>query len=267
MFARLLLITLCLMISPKADASLQEEWRVVWSKGEEGEFPIQSLELFYHDKSVFKQSEFMLELVSFGTATLFDCRRDFVVLQGFTGGAHCCSWVKIISLKDPGKEITSLEIQGAPPLWQDVDEDGNLELVTSDYTFDYWHAPHYASALPEVILRFDGKELVPDSKLMKDNDVTLADLQKYIDEIKIDSKELAESNDTPFALDNDSQATMTIVVLDLLYTGNHKLARQFLDLVWPKGNPDKEKYRAELNKKLNESPYWPQLRKQGWKAI
>jgi hypothetical protein len=81
-----------------------------------------------------------------------------VILNLFTGGAHCCSVAQIFTF-DPGT-MTYAETEhdfGDPGARvQDLNHDGHFEFVTADDRFAYAFTDFAASGLPLQILTFTG---------------------------------------------------------------------------------------------------------------
>ncbi len=82
-----------------------------------------------------------------------------VLLDIFTGGAHCCLWVRIFSFDGTG--YRSIEHDFADPGYRlgDIDDDGTRELVSSDARFAYQYASFAGSWFPLRIWSYDGNGL------------------------------------------------------------------------------------------------------------
>jgi hypothetical protein len=82
-----------------------------------------------------------------------------VVLNLYTGGAHCCVVVQIFSF-DPGTmTYVKTERNFGDPGAQIVDlgHDGRLEILTADDSFAYAFTDYAASGLPIEVLTFSGR--------------------------------------------------------------------------------------------------------------
>jgi subtilisin-like proprotein convertase family protein len=78
-----------------------------------------------------------------------------VLLDLYTGGAHCC-WFTLF-LRWDGRSYRSTQHLWGDPSYdlQDVDHDGRPELVSADDRFAYAFTDYAASALPIQIWRYD----------------------------------------------------------------------------------------------------------------
>lgn len=83
-----------------------------------------------------------------------------VLLDLFTGGAHCCLWVRIFAFD--GTRYGSLQHNFADPGYRlgDIDDDGVPELVSSDARFAYRYASFAASWFPLRIWKYDRGGLI-----------------------------------------------------------------------------------------------------------
>jgi len=178
--------------------------------------------------------------------------RPNLVVGEWTGGAHCCFIFYILELG--AKKVRPIETidaeDGGQSHFEDIDHDGHMEFVGNDWNFDYWHTSFAQSPAPDVLLRFrDGKfRLALD--LMQKTPPSPEQLSKRATEVRGDFK---RENPEP-------SPQLWCEMLDLIYSGNAKLAWKFLDLAWPPGRPGKKKFRKEFRKRLTKSKYWGDLK-------
>jgi S1-C subfamily serine protease len=84
-----------------------------------------------------------------------------VVTTHFTGGAHCCTIMKILTLIDGRWETLNVgEFDSEGPQIEDANGDGAVELVGKDDSFDYAFASYAESYAPPKILRLVGNRVV-----------------------------------------------------------------------------------------------------------
>lgn len=79
------------------------------------------------------------------------------VLVSYTGGAHCCTEVSVLSksLTGPWQAIAMGAFDGGPSL-QDIDGDGRYEVVVKDPAFHYAFGCYACSLAPLKILTVQG---------------------------------------------------------------------------------------------------------------
>ena len=179
-----------------------------------------------------------------------------LVIEHWSGGAHCCFDYYIFSIGDDFRLLDIIETQHGCKGFEDVDGDGALELDALDWTFAYWKACFAASPAPRVILKFrDGKyrvapELMRTTPPSEDEERTLAEA--------VAQDESWNQGNVPPALWGH--------MLDLMYSGHAPLAWEFFDQAWPEGFEDKfgeskEQFKADFLHAISQSPYWPAIKK------
>jgi hypothetical protein len=160
------------------------------------------------------------------------------VLGEWTGGAHCCYTYKIFSLGNEFKKIAELDSGDEVFIFQDIDNDGSLEIIGRDWEIADFNP---CGPSPKIILKYIKGNYVLAMDLMKSH---ISDYDKWLKENgKKGCNELSEYYNKPS------------YAVDLIYTGNADKAWAFLF-----GNlPGKEKADAVGNFKkgtLSVSPYW-----------
>jgi hypothetical protein len=161
-----------------------------------------------------------------------------LIVQEYSGGAHCCYTYLIIGLRDGLPLIR--EIRNQVPVTFKTREDGGVELNTGEGVFDYFLVPHANSVIPRIYMRLDGDRLV---------DVGSEHIADYDREI-----EKARGELTPEELDKLKKSTYSqgmlfdqlptvqkvlTIVLNYLYSGRQDQAWRGLDEMWPPA--DKER--------------------------
>ena len=77
-----------------------------------------------------------------------------VIAKHFTGGAHCCTVMKVLTFIGDRWEVVNVgEFDSDGPQIQDLNGDGSAELVGKDDSFDYAFASYAESYAPPKILR------------------------------------------------------------------------------------------------------------------
>jgi hypothetical protein len=86
-----------------------------------------------------------------------------VVFTSYTGGAHCCTLVVVLSKTNTGWRRIELGPMDGEPAYEfprDIDGDGIPELVVNDANFAYAFAAYAFSWMPPVVYQFrDGREI------------------------------------------------------------------------------------------------------------
>jgi hypothetical protein len=84
-----------------------------------------------------------------------------IVATHFTGGAHCCTIMKVATFVGGQWEVLDVgEFNSDGPQIEDLNGDGSAELVGKDDSFNYAFASYAESYAPPKILRLAGKGIV-----------------------------------------------------------------------------------------------------------
>ena len=169
-----------------------------------------------------------------------------VVIEAFTGGAHCCTQALVLGL-GPDSLLDYGLIDGADGdiEFEDIDGDGIMEVRVGDWRFAYWRDyPFVETEVPEVVLKFQRGAYRPDCELMRDDPPDERTLRQR-----------ARALSTGW-VGGDPPPGLYGYAVDLVYQGHADLAWRFLDLAWPAQIPGKAEFVADLRDRLNGSPCW-----------
>jgi hypothetical protein len=199
-------------------------------------------------------SDITNKLIAIGQSITSD-KQPNLVIKEWSGGAHCCYTFFIFQISDTFKFIDRIELRnGIGADFKDLRHEGSLEVVMSDWTFEYWNACFAESYAPNVILRFESGKYRPDLALMKKPAPSLPKLETLAAEIR----PLFASKEVKDEANNDLQVPPRLwgEMLDLIYSGNMKAAWELCDLSWPTDNLGKTRFLKEFRKQLATSPYY-----------
>ncbi len=194
-------------------------------------------------------------------ASITGKRRRELVVVNWTGGAHCCYTLSIIALEDQPFLIQEIELEHSWPDFKDLNKDGILELLISDWTFAYWKIPFAQSPAPQITLGFNGRRWVFEPRWNKKarpspNDFLAS--QAKIKQAFVDTKLDASLGDRE---DTGAPVLLWTEMLNLIYSGNADLALKLFDSAWPADSPHKKKFQCEFGRQLGQSPFFEDLRK------
>ncbi len=188
-----------------------------------------------------------------------------VMIDYFSGGAHCCFKNYFINLGDTVELLESVNTGHVGITANRKNPKGGLLFETADNAYAYWLTGFANSPFPDVILEFKNGKLRPNFEAMKKPAPTLAVLKK---KAQIARQQLSlepykgEDSEDSISLYKEDQFPETVfwgVMLDLIYTGHEDLAWQYLDLVWDARKPGKQLFVRDFNKQLSESYYWQMI--------
>jgi len=92
-----------------------------------------------------------------------------LILESFSGGAHCCFQMAILQLRPNTRKPYTFALNNAESAeYKDLDNDGIAEIITYDDRYSYFASLCFAcSPFVKIIVNFDGDKLVLRPKLME----------------------------------------------------------------------------------------------------
>ena len=152
-----------------------------------------------------------------------------VIVNTYSGGAHCCFGTQVYSLGETPMLILEKPESNANGEFQDLDGDDIYEFITTDDLFAYQYCPYVSSPSVKVIMAYDPKEglFLPASPNFP---------EEYVDAILNDTRS-AERVAKAETFENDewdetSKCSVLPVVLNHVYLGDLEKARSELDRLY-----------------------------------
>jgi hypothetical protein len=158
--------------------------------------------------------------------------KNEVVLEGYSGGLHCCYTYLVISLSRTPKILHAFQNQ--VPMTFEKQADGTTLIHAADGVFDYFLVPHTNAVIPHLVLQMQGNDLL--------------DVSAHFPELYDKEIEQARSELTPADLEKFRQSNyrdrlfmdqvLTVhrvlaIVLNYVYSGREEKAWQALNELWP----------------------------------
>jgi hypothetical protein len=174
-----------------------------------------------------------------------------VILEFFSGGAHCCFSYITFELGKEVKRRPTLDVGHSGVSGTTASDPKRFGLKIYDWNFAYWNTSFAESPAPEVFLVFDSKtgDWRPDFPRMRKPAPSARDLERkaFNARKKMDLEPYTGEDSIRF------EDAFWGEMLDLIYAGNETLAWNYFDSVWPKDKPGKAVFRKDFEKKLGES--------------
>ena len=171
-----------------------------------------------------------------------------LVIESFSGGAHCCFSIRVATLRDDIVISQSVDLRDAGAALFRLPGSGRYGFRSADEAYAYRWTSFAASPAPELLLRYDissGFTLAAD--LMKKPSPSTEQLAQM--EAKMRGDPEWKTSGTPTAY---LQA-----VLDLVYSGNLKAAQDYAAKAWPNDVAGQQDFIDDLNHcALPSSPWW-----------
>ena len=177
--------------------------------------------------------------------------RPNVVVLATTGGAHCCYEYLILSLERD--KIRCLDIVGRGDYevsFEPFPDELGFAMIERENVFAYWRAAFAESPAPDVIMRFRGGMYRADAELMRARPPSAEEVRRLAAEVRASP-----------VWKTRLEPQLWKVMLDLMYTGNADVAREFFEAAWPEGRTGKEEFAQEFWEcQLRHSIYWTTIK-------
>ncbi len=200
----------------------------------------------YSGQEAFSVEKFGSDITGNGAANL--------VIRQRGAGAHGDS--KYLVLKIDGSSVNKIDvIDGLLGVeFRDLDNDGIDEITGVDKAYSYFGGDsHAASPLPSVVLSFDKAQgkFVPDKALM---------LKPPFSQGKFNELSSKYKTDTIWSKESRPPSELFAAVLELIYSGNEKQARELFDASWP-DVPEipRQQYKEALENNTRKSLFYPAI--------
>lgn len=144
-----------------------------------------------------------------------------IMIEMFSGGAHCCFTTNLIELTDPASMVFEHAESECPASPIDLDGDGIAEFTSCDDTWAYAYCSYAESPLPSVVWKWNGERYEianTDFPQLYDNDIIWA--FTYFLELQA---EQVDWTPTP-------ECSALALTLPYLYMGKEDLAYEALKL-------------------------------------
>jgi len=208
--------------------------------------------------ATFKRGCNKKEWTNFGLFPFLGGDTKQLIVEQFSGGAHCC-WSYWIFKLFPDFEVLYESQQypvGYDLVPMDLDEDGVFEFTQGILTFDYFdRLCHALSPIPTVVFKFEENtiEYLPASHLFPE--YLLNGIEKDIRTVK----ELNERTDFTIYDDSGGEYLSAVlqVVLRYIYAGKENEAWSFYDKEYHLS--DKEEIQSKIKKRLKSCLVYKQI--------
>lgn len=183
---------------------------------------------------VFSDEDFDFSLVMADADLNGDSISD-LVLESYSGGAHCCWTYYIVSLGEKPRLIKQFDNERAVAFVR-KEKSGRVEIVGQDGGFDYFDGQcHACTVFPVVYLRLEGDQLVDaGAEHVKDYDEIMAKNQQALSAEERQS--FRSATQIPYKVGDATDTTpgkVLSIVFAYLYSGREAQARQALQELWP----------------------------------
>lgn len=187
-------------------------------------------------------------------------------LIGYSGGAHCCDTNYIIELSNPIKILWERYTGDGSAIIEDLNKDGIMEFVVQDDVLDYWNTSHATSPFPNVVFSYQNGTYKVGTAFMRESPPTQKEVESTATGWTKAGWEEGEENCAGLNRKTISGRGWCAYVpweyaTDLVYSGNTKAARDYIDLAWKENSlfESKEVFIREFVQQLADGKYYEDL--------
>jgi hypothetical protein len=168
-----------------------------------------------------------------------------VIVEIFTGGAHCCFSTLVYDLGSTLTKVLETPQSNCGGRFEDLDGDGVFEFVTCDDLFAYVYCAYAASPMVKVILQYEpGRGYVPASPRFA---------HLYAEDIAVHTRR-AEGTEDFGDWDGTNKCAVLPLVLDYVYIGQADQAWATLNRLYD--YPDRLLFWTEVVRAVTDSPLY-----------
>ena len=170
-----------------------------------------------------------------------------VIVEVFTGGAHCCSSTIVYDLGPEFTKVLETPLSNCGGSFEDLNGDGVYEYLTCDDLFAYFYCPYASSPVVKVVMEYKpGHGYVPASPRFA---------YLYEDAIAHDTALAEEYGPGDLGeWDGSNKCAVLPVVLDYLYSGQPERAWESFEKFYT--GTDRMLFWAELLRDVDTSPLY-----------
>jgi hypothetical protein len=155
-----------------------------------------------------------------------------LVLNGYTGGLHCCYTYLIVSLGPSPHVVRTLRSQ--LPMIFNRQPDGTTLIHADDGIFDYFLVPHSDAVIPKLVLQMEGNNFVDVSaRFPKAYDEEIEQARSQLTSLELEKFRQSNYRDRLFMDQVSTVHKVLTIVLDYLYSGREAKAWEVLNELWP----------------------------------
>jgi hypothetical protein len=160
-----------------------------------------------------------------------------VVIETYSGGAHCCFSTIVYDLGPTPTEVLRTPESNCSGYFEDLDNDSVLEFITCDDLFSYQYCCFAGSPAVKVIMKYyPGDGYLPASTSFR---------RLYAEDITNHTAAAEKAPPGEYCeWDETNKCAVLPVVLDYLYSGQWDMAWSELDRLYP--HADRETFKEEI---------------------
>ncbi|MBV9957857.1 MAG: hypothetical protein JO360_05515 [Acidobacteria bacterium] len=183
-----------------------------------------------------------------------------LVIEQYSGGAHCCWSYEILELTPKRRNLFDGERYGGYIGYEltpkDLDGDGRYEFTQAVMSFDYFHMAHSFSVFPRAVFAYDEKRgtYLPANRRFKD--YLLTGIEEDLERLAVEREKVEPNN---IALNEPYLSAVLQVMLKYIYAGQRQQGWTFFEEEYFLSN--KPQIRRDIRQALKDDPIYQSIYK------
>ena len=222
--------------------------------------------VYWQGKTVTVANDWALTLDKISGSDINGDGKPELVLDGYSGGAHCCYTYRIVTLQGTPRVLQSLSSER--PMTFEKQKDGTTLIRADDGVFDYFLLPHAQAVIPQLFLTMQGEKLVNvSSQFSEQYDAQIQKARQELTASDLEKFRSSRFSDRMFTDQVPTVHRVLVIVLNYLYSGRETEAWKALAELWPESDQARvkalilERHSRGLLSSLNSQ--YPQRARQG----
>jgi hypothetical protein len=181
---------------------------------------------------------------------------DEIVIESYSGGAHCCFNTWIFAIKDSLEPLLKIDMCEFGDRIVDLNNDSIPEILTWDNAWASWRTANtqYTAYIPLVIWSWDKDRYRVANIKFADYLISSNNLDSY----KTSSQGSSKQQEDFY------EESLWGPLINNYYAGRADLADSLFNACWPAQDTMKLKIYQQFQQRLRWSKYWPQVLESKW---
>lgn len=197
-----------------------------------------------------------------------DIKDPILIVDGHTGGAHCCYNTLILELGEKFSTLAEFHGGDSPVNIQKLENTPEFKITLRDWAYKHLWTSLASSYAPKVILDYTEEKTLFAKEEMRKNELLNEKLQNLVNKINsynYSNFKYAYKDNIQDLSNQEAQANelyfgkLLEPLLDLIYSGHARQARELIENTWPSNASSKKMFMHDLVQAIKNSAYYNDL--------
>ncbi len=244
---------------PSTQTGMYKDYIIKFAQGESPNVVLNKLSITRQGKDLFTMEGVQnirsgTDLKEIGDLNIINS--PLLIVDDYSGGAHCCYSTTILKLHPDFKILATFEGKDSEVEIEKLSSPDSFRVRLKDWSYAYKWTSFAGSHAPEIVLHLVGDTVSVAHKEMVKKPLNSQELNHIIQDIN--STNYPDFEYYPLEQQKEELYFSKLLkpVLDLIYSGNTEQAQQIIDQTWPGDEASKERFMSDLKQALLESNYY-----------